>query len=329
MYPRERLYKFDGPFADICQMYIEQYRTLGYKYKIDETYLRQFDHFCINKAMQCDQITKELFESWTTKRPYESDTSHQMRYEILARFCRRLTDNGSEKCFGFYPEPRRHSKTDFAPYIFTKQEIAKIFAAADAIKPKKHSPCLHLVLPVLLRLLYSSGLRISEALGLRQEDVNLEDGCLSIRDTKFDKSRKIPMSESMKHICIGYAVKMQGVFKETNFFFPSPDFGQYAECTIYSRFRDMLMAAGISHGGRGNGPRLHDFRHTFAVHALRKLVDEGIDLYVTLPILSAYLGHKSLVSTQQYLRLTPEVYPEVTGLFEEHFGSVFPEVPVQ
>jgi integrase len=185
------------------------------------------------------------------------------------------------------------------------------------------------VLPVLLRVLYSSGLRLSEALELRQEDVDLKEGCLSIRNTKFDKSRKIPLSASMVNICRIYVSKMRNAFKETAFFFPSPDGGQYAESTIYSRFRDMLLAAGISHGGRGNGPRLHDFRHTFAVHSLQKLAAEGVDLYVTLPILSAYMGHKSLAFTQQYLRLTPECYNDVTGAFEERFGSVFPEAAAQ
>lgn len=326
MYQHERLYKFDGPFADLCQSYIQQNRVLGYKYVINETYLRQFDHFCIGKAAQGDPITKGLFVEWTAKRAYESDTTFQMRYDVLARFCRSLVDSGSEMCLNFYPSPRNKSKTDFAPHIFSRDEITRIFAVVDLLTPRKHSPCLHWILPVLMRLLYSSGLRISEVLNLRVEDVDLCVGTLAIRDAKFDKSRKIPLSASMLTICRDYADKMQAVLDEAGFFFPSPDGGQYASCTIYNHYRDILSGAGIVHGGRGNGPRLHDLRHTFAVHSLRNLADKGVDLYVTLPILSNYMGHRSFVATQQYLRLTPEVYPELTKAFDDCFSSVFPEV---
>lgn len=326
MYRSERLSKFTGPFADICREYIHKNRILGYKYNINETYLRQFDNFCIGRVKSGDPITKQLFEAWTQKRPYESEASHQLRYEVLSRFCRDLLDTGKEVYVGFFPT--RHNRTDrgFAPYIFTKEEIGRFFTAADQTKPSRHSPSLHMVLPVLFRMLYACGLRLSEALNLLICDVNLEQGYIAIRDTKFDKSRKVPLSTSMLSVCKRYAQRMDYVFKETEFFFPSPDNGQYAECTVYSRYRDILFAAGISHNGRGKGPRLHDFRHTFAVHSLRKLASEGQDLYVTLPILSGYMGHKSLDATQCYLRLTPEVYPDVTENFEKCFGAVFPEV---
>ena len=84
--------------------------------------------------------------------------------------------------------------------------------------------------------------------------------------------------------------------------------------------------AGIPHGGRGKGPRLHDLRHTFAVHMLNMWAVQGRDLYVALPILSVYLGHTSLKSTEQYLRLVPEAYAQITLAFEAGFGDVFPEV---
>lgn len=326
MYRNERIVNFIGPFADICRAYIKNKRALGCKYNVNETYLKQFDSFCIGKARPGDPITKELFEEWTQKRDYETAASHRIRYEVLARFCTELNNTGAQPYIRFHSIRRDEFGRGFSPYIFTADEISRFLAASGELKPNKWSRFTHLVIPVMFRLLYSSGLRLSEAIMLEIPDVDLDAGIISIRDTKFDKSRKLPLAESMLAVCKWYVQKMQEAFWGTRFFFPAPDGGHFAECTIYTRYREVLFAAGISHGGRGKGPRLHDLRHTFAVHALKKLSSEGQDLYVTLPILSNYLGHKSLVSTECYLRLTAEVYPELTKDFEAHFGSVFPEV---
>ena len=330
MYRHERKYKFDGPFSDVCEDYIRKNRALGYKYSLNETYLRQFDHFCIGKVKPGSLITQELFEAWVEKRPYESDRSHKIRYRVLRRFCLDLSETVPETYTGY---ALKHSANEayesgFAPYIFTVDEVNRVFSAADGRQYSATSPCLHIVLPVLLRLLYSCGLRLSEALTLKWRDVDLCNGTILIRDTKFDKSRKLPLSPSMLAICREYATNMESAFSETEFFFPSNDGGEYAECTVYMRYRECLFKAGIPHGGRGKGPRLHDIRHTFAVHSMRQLAQAGQDLYVTLPILSIYLGHASLAATQKYLRLTPALFQDVTDAFERDFGEVFPKLEV-
>jgi len=109
------------------------------------------------------------------------------------------------------------------------------------------------------------------------------------------------------------------------YFFRAPDDGSYGTRSIYSVFRDILWAAGISHGGRGKGPRVHDFRHTFAVHSLEKMVKEGRELSSALPRLSAYLGHTNLAATEKYLRLTAELYPEIISILDRDYGYVLPK----
>ena len=101
---------------------------------------------------------------------------------------------------------------------------------------------------------------------------------------------------------------------------------RYSAQTIYNRFRDVLFICGIPHRGKGKGPRLHDLRHTFAVHSLQQLAENGEDLYTVLPILSEYMGHSSVSATQYYLRLTAEVFPDIMEMVEEKFGDVYPEV---
>ncbi len=181
-------------------------------------------------------------------------------------------------------------------------------------------------MPVLFRILYCCGLRVGEALKLKTEDVDIDNGLLRLLETKSSKERLVPMSATLTQICAEYRSSPLVIGYGSEYFFPAPDNRHYAVCTIYERFREYLFAAGIGHGGRGKGRRLHDLRHTFAVHTLNKWAEEGRDLYVALPLLSTYLGHVNLNSTEQYLRLVPEAFAQVTVPFETSFGEVFPEV---
>ena len=313
-----------GPFADWMKEYIEQNRALGNKYNVDAVYLMQFDAYCVQKNATAPALTQELLEGWFEKRPYEADASHHTRMRVLRKFAKFLRDNDVEAPAAFHPLP--HLAPSFTPYIFTREEIARLLAAVDNVRCNGHSPLVGLTLPLLFRALYCCGLRVSEACQLRNEDVDLERGTLMLLNAKGGKDRLVPMSDSLRQLCVEYSAAPALRAFGSAYFFPSVDGGRYASSTIYTRFREFLWKAGIPHGGRGSGPRLHDLRHSFAVHTLDDWARAGKDLYVCLPVLSIYLGHKDLLSTQKYLRLTPQAYPALLGDFNEHFGGVFPEV---
>lgn len=211
----------------------------------------------------------------------------------------------------------------FTPYIFTHEEISKIIKTSDNLKKCNCSANYHLIYPVLIRLLYGCGLRISEALSLKVSDVNLQYGILTITKSKFNKSRLVPMSESLTQVCRNYAVKMNFSVKENGYFFPAPDKGRYNRTPVYLKFRHIVKEAGIMHP---KGPRLHDLRHTFAVHALEKMVGQRRDIYCSLPILCAYLGHTGVESSQKYLQLTEQSFSSITNPLETSYKSIFPEV---
>lgn len=176
--------------------------------------------------------------------------------------------------------------------------------------------------------MYGCGLRSSEALKLTVADVDLKEGILVIRDSKNHNSRLVTMDTSLVQACEKYLLINHKESSDETFLFPTR-IGinkPYAHSTIYWHFREALNVCGIIHSGRGNGPRLHDLRHTFSVHSLNKMVKSGMDIYTSLPILSSYLGHKSIIGTQQYLRLTIEIYPEITESMEHYCQDVFPEV---
>ena len=116
------------------------------------------------------------------------------------------------------------------------------------------------------------------------------------------------------------------VFKCYDYFFRNKRDTPIAASTVYKAFRTLLWQAGISHQGKGIGPRLHDLRHTFCVHTLANQVSNNVDLYVSLPILSTYIGHNSIQATQRYVRLTEEVYPELIEKISQKCAYVIPEV---
>jgi integrase/recombinase XerD len=214
----------------------------------------------------------------------------------------------------------------FTPYIFTHDEIRRFFAVLNTLKHEKFSTShrYHIVMPVLFKILYCCGLRISEALNLQGHDVNLNDGILAIRDSKNEKSRYVQMSPELTSVLADYDSTRYRNTIDGEWFFPSRDGGIYEHSSVYKCFRQTLHDAGISYGGRGNGPRMHDLRHTFAVHCLQKWVDSDKDLTAMLPRLSAYLGHSTMRYTEPYLRMTGEVYSQISAQTEELYSFVIP-----
>lgn len=316
---------FSGVYAQLCKEFIAQKRALGYRYEAEERQLHYFDEF--SKPFYVDKmcLPKALVEAWVAIRPYEAEKSRQHRVTVIREFARFMI---ACECEAYIlPPQKKKAASNFVPYIFTKAEITRLLNTAEQIPVRAVSPYIHMVMPVLLRVLYGCGLRASEVLTLRVTDVNLEAGTMTIRHSKFDNSRLVPMSDSLKEACKRYAAMMPVPRTQESPFFPNR-FGQEIGIRgIYGQYRALLWRAGISHGGRGNGPRLHDLRHTFAVHSMRQLIKNGRDLYAVSPILSTYLGHRSLAATQKYLRLVAEIQPELVQRFEDRFAGVVPGRP--
>jgi integrase len=201
----------------------------------------------------------------------------------------------------------------YVPHIYTDQELQAFFGEIDRCAVSPYSPpARHLIIPVLFRLLYCCGLRSSEARLLKVEDVDLETGQLIIRQSKGNKDRKVMLSEELLALCRIYHAKVSRIFHGRAAFFPNQWGKHYNGQMIdywFHLFWDKTGIANIS----GNPPRVHDFRHSFAVKRLNLWVQEGKDLNAYLPYLSMYLGHAHLTETDYYLHFVPEFFP----LFKE------------
>ena len=317
--------KFMSVFSVLVEGYISEKQAVGYRFKKGTELLKRFDTFVYTRGITEKDITKQLVIDWTARKPHESLSTQSGRISLLRGLAQYMNRIG----YPAFVHPRAMVTLDryaYIPYIFTSDEIKRIFEITDHYPLHESTPNRHLVLPLLFRLLYGCGLRISEALNLTIQDVDLKNGTLYIRNTKFNKERVLPMAESLKERCLIYCSAAQIGRMGNPYFFPSPSGDHYSESTVYKLFREVLRQAGISHLGRGKGPRIHDFRHVFAVNCLKKWVLEGKDLNNCLPYLSAYLGHEDLRGSQRYLRLTADLYPDIISKVEESCSYTIPEV---
>jgi len=307
------------------KQFIEMKRALGFKYETGAVVLNQIDTLAAERMEVSLGITKEFAEVWGKKKSYESDSYQYTRISFLAQFSSYLGDLGIQSYIPKLP-PFPHST--FIPYIYSQKEIEGLFKASDELR-------LHCVqldsglfcMPALIRLLYGTGLRISEALALKMEDVNLDDNYLRVRDSKNGKERIIPISDSLTSVCreyVRYLDQLPLGKRKSGYFFVKLD-GSKCSQSVWSWFRKCLNKAAIPYIGRRQGPRIHDLRHTFAVTSLANMAESGIDLYASLPILSNYLGHQSLQSTEHYVRLTANMYPNLIKDVDMICLDVFPK----
>jgi len=316
-------YTFSSVLAPWIERFIAEKRSLKYQYNTESKMLARFDKYLVSEQYDRSSLTKEIIEKYTAKTPYESVRNHKARYQIIQQFGKYLCRLGVET----YVSPhifKGNKSENFVPYIFSDREIAAILWQVDHYPYVYKCPHRHLVVPLLLRMLYGCGLRISEALNLMVGDVDFQNGVIYVRQGKFDKDRLVPMSDSLRVYAQEYIVKVYSSLDPKVPFLPSSRGTPYSPGTINTLFHNILFNAGISHGGKGKGPRVHDLRHTFAVHCLRNWFKKGIDVSAALPYLSTYLGHKNMQGTQQYLRLTAEIFPHITALLEKAYGEIIP-----
>ena len=313
---------FQSILAPLMDKFLQEKHACGYQYHEPSRILRCLDDFLFRERLRSCELPRSIAQKWLAKRAHESPRTQQQRIMVVRQFSRFLCRLGY--CADV-PDatlaPREQSS--FTPRILTHEEIGKLLQAVDALEPTARSPLRHLIMPEVFRLLYGCGFRLGEVLNLRVRDADLNQGIVTVRQGKFRKDRLVPLALSLVHRLRKYAAGFENCPLDT-IFFPAPDAGPYSLRTVYGLFRKLLLKCGIAHAGRGKGPRVHDLRHTFAVHTLLRWYQDGEDLNAKLPLLATYLGHQHLLGTQRYLHLTAELFPEITARLDAVFGEVIP-----
>jgi integrase len=321
---KEKQFVFTGPFKDYCFNYVNYKRELGFNFGESSLYLLKYmDDYFKQYNLSSPVLTKRIVENFVSYRSGESEKTQHMRMSLIRQFA--LFMNRIGFVFYVYPNELRPIAKTFTPYIFTHDEIERIITVVDHLSYIPQSKYYHLIYPMLFRMLYGCGLRINEALSLKKSEVDLVNGILTITKAKNGTSRLVPMSWSLTDYCKHYAENMGFDMASEGYFYPSRNAGKYHRTPVYVKFKQFMKIAGIFPEG-AVGPRVHDIRHTYAVHALEKMINDGQDVYCTLPILSTYLGHRGIESTEKYLRLTEEAYGSVIDTIAPFYTGVFPEV---
>lgn len=209
------------------------------------------------------------------------------------------------------------------PYIFTKDELRRLLDATDSFR-KYTRQIEPQTLRTLLLLLYGAGLRVGEALALNQAEVDLSAALLTIRETKFYKTRLVPLSADLNRALTNYHSRRENSTDSSRPFFTGKNGARLTGHAVRKAFGQLRQSAGIHRADKAlYQPRLHDLRHSFAVHRLVSWYQSGADVQKLLPHLATYLGHVNLAATQVYLTMTPELLEAASARFAEY---VFKEV---
>ena len=314
---------FKGPFKDIIPLYIKYMQSQGYKYEAGIQQLKALDEYFRTNRFTNIEITEEIAINFCKRRnEKESANTIYKRQHIIKSFALFLQSQGYNNIYVYNYEYIKE-KSMFQPYIFTDEEINKIFNYIDNTDLQEVLNIRDLNFNqntrMLLKLIYCCGLRKSEALYLKLNDVDINKGTILIRESKNYCSRIIPISNSLvlelkNHI-------KSNIFTNNDYLFTKSN-GKIYDKHFSEKFKLILKQLNIA-TETGNNPRLHDLRFTFAVKALEKMQEEGQDVYCTLPILSVYMGHKNVKSTEYYLKYTKVVRNKINIQMEKFNYDIF------
>lgn len=301
---------------ELTTQYVAVKQSMGMRFRTEARVLRSFCRKIGDVDM--DQLEPDVVDAFLAGSGPVTRFWHR-KYEVLCGFYRFAI---ARRHVDVSPLPRTAPKPPppFIPYIYSQDELQRLLAASESCQHSRAKMQSHTCRALLL-LLYGAGLRISEALSLTLVDVDLSSAILTIRESKFYKTRLVPIGSTLTGAMTNYQSRRlrQHPSKPSAPFFVSrmgePLTVQIAERT----FRRMCLSAGVArHDGARYQPRLHDLRHAAAVHRLVSWYRTGADVQKLLPQLATYLGHVHIAATQRYLTMTPELLSEASRRFERY-----------
>jgi site-specific recombinase XerD len=312
-----RALKLKSCLAGPIQNFINLRRLSGTDYQSQAQLLGYFDRFVFEQKLCEPRITPQITDRYQQSLLHLAPRTRCNRFCVVKQLCEYLARSDS---LGYVPEPLKvlPSQGAHQPYIYSKSELQALLAAASELPPENSlRPYTY---RTLLGILYSTGIRIGEAFSLNLEHFYSAEQQLYIAEGKFRKARWVPLSASACRALEQYLQKRLQIRPH------SPDSSlllnnrsrRLRHCTVNQTFRNLLRQCGIHHS-RQTGPRIHDIRHTFAVHRLLAWYRDGEDVNARLPWLATYMGHVDIHSTQVYLRATPELIEEVDRRFHNHY----------
>jgi integrase/recombinase XerD len=307
-------------FRDRLRDYLTLRRGLGFRLQEAECYLRSF--CCFMEQEGATVLTSSLALRWAMTPASARPTTWAARLTVIRQFARYLkgfepaTEIPGTRLLPFRPKRCQ-------PYLYSQAEVERLMAAALAL-PSRQVLKPHTV-STLIGLLAVTGMRVSEALSVHREDVDLETGVITIRGSKFSKSRLVPLHPSTVQALRGYAARRDACLANRRScgpcFLLTGRGIRFAVSQVHLAFDAISRTVGLRTPQMRRGPRLHDLRHRFATETLLRWSGAGAEIEREMPTLSTYLGHSNIADTYWYLSAHPELLKHAALRLERRWGG--------
>jgi len=317
--------KFCSTIAPLIGRFVILKRSLGLNYIEQANILLSLDRFLTDTSNDFRDLTAEAFLEWCKSFSSLSGSTRKLWMRTVRDLClyRRRSD---PDCF--VPDkstfPSRHQP--IRPYIYCVSEIQRLLDQSRRLTRHRYSPVRPELFRLVIVLLFTTGIRHRELLRLTIEDYDPSEGTLFIRDSKFHKSRLLPLREDVSREVDRYLDARRRrhlpVTSDTPFVWISYKGGRaYSSHALWRNVRLLLKMAKVQKPD-GRLPRIHDFRHSFAVNAMLRWYRSGVEVQSKLPFLSAYMGHVSIASTHYYLHFIEPLASLASARFAGHYGAL-------
>lgn len=289
--------------------------------KTYENHLKSFNHYCdINYSTEIE-ITQEMVDKWSEKRENENNNSRSSRIYVIIALVAYINYKNSTTLLA--PKPTKHENYKYKPHIFKEQELIKFFNSCDSIEVVGNlmsTKLMQIIIPVLFRMMYSTGMRTLEMVYLKKEDVDLESGVVNIQKSKGYNQHIVVIHDSLKEMLVDYDRQIEKLIPNRDYFFPTKDNKGYQRSWVTVNFRKLWDNSNLEYA------RAYDFRHNYAIVNINSWHNVGVEFNSKILALSKSMGHSNIDSTMYYYTLVPglaDIQEELTRhTFEELIAEV-------
>jgi integrase/recombinase XerD len=308
--------------------YLKLKEALGRRFAIERRVLEQLDDFMIEAA--AEDLSQVEFDDWCRTQRHISSGVRRNRMRIVRNFClyrQRTCPNI------FIPNadlfPTRHQA--IRPYVFSDRDIMQLLRTCTMLSPTPWSPLRPQVYRLAVVLLYTTGLRRGELIRLTLHDYDSRTRTLHVRESKFHRSRYVPLSadaaqEIQHYLAARRTLRLPMKADAPLLFSGNAQERPYSGEGLWHGMHVLMKTAGVRKAD-GQVPRVHDYRHGFAICVLLRFYRAGVDLQAKLPLLATYMGHISIASTEYYLSFLPEIATAASDRFCARYGTLVQEAP--
>lgn len=314
--------------GDAIGEYLEHKETLGRRFAIERRVLEKLDDFMTEQG--ASDMSQTEFDAWCRTQLHLSSTVRRNRMRIVRNFClyrQRAHPKRFVPSAALFPAPHEPIR----PYVFSERDVTQLLRTCATLAPAAVSPLRPQVYRLAVVLLYTTGLRRRELIRLTLNDYDARGRTLCVRESKFHKSRYLPLSVDANQEVQDYLMARRKLRVTMHGEAPLLYNGNarerpYSGEGLWRGMHALMKTAGVRTPD-GRVPRVHDYRHGLAISALLQFYRTGTDLQTKLPLLAAYMGHVSIVSTEYYLSFVPELAGAASDRFCARYGNLVQPLP--